>query len=62
MYRSARVRPIEDVIKITARSVERVDELIDGVLEVFRCSITPIRDGGNGSFFTYLTVVGRVEE
>lgn len=62
MYRNARVRPVEDVIKITARSIERVDELIDGVLEVFRCSITPIRDGNNGTFFVYLTVIGRVEE
>ena len=62
MYRRARARKTEDTIKITAHSVERVDEIVDRLLEIYRCVVSPIRDKGEGCAFCYLTIIEEMEE
>lgn len=65
MYRKPNIvrdRRVEDTIKITARTPERVDEIIDKIIEIYRCVVSPIRNGNNGTFFTYLTIIAEVSE
>ena len=54
-------RTQETLIKITTTH-DRVEEVIDKILEIYRCSISPIRNSDRGGCFVYLTVIGEAEK
>ena len=55
-------RPVETTIKVTGESHEKVDEITDRILELYRCIVSPVRDGDRGTVFVYLTVIGEAAE
>ena len=48
----------ETTIKVTGPSDERVDEIAERILELYKCVVSPIREGDRGTVFVYLTVIG----
>ncbi len=60
-YRNQHRTP-EDTIKITSSSDDRVNEIADKILELFRCVVSPVKDGDRGTVYLYLTVIGEVVE
>jgi len=48
-------------IKISGPYV-KVDNAIDRILEIYKCSVSPIRNGDRGGCYVFLTVIGEVEE
>ena len=61
MYRK-KPRPVETTIKITSSSDDRVNEIADKILELFRCVVSPVKDGDRGTVYLYLTVLGEADE
>ena len=55
-------RTTETTIKITSDSDKRVDEITERILDLYRCVVSPIRDGDRGTVFVYLTVIGEAEQ
>ena len=55
-------RPIETTIKVTGPSDERVNEVADKILDLYRCVVSPVRNGDRGTVFVYLTVIGEAVE